>query len=211
MLDEKLKEKIISEIMAFQNGRFIPVTISNRHVHINAEARKLLLGDRPMTVKKYLGQPGQFAAQEVLKVIGPKGHFDSVRIVGPERSQCQVELSVSDCFHLGVEAVIRDSGKHEGTPGIYLVGPCGFMKIDRGVIVAQRHIHMTPEEANEFKVKDMQLVRIRFDSGARCGILGGVIVRVSKNSALECHLDMEEANALGICNNDKVFMELGGI
>lgn len=211
MVDEKLVEKIINEIMAFKCSRPIPVTVSNRHVHINEEARKLLLGGKPLTIKKNLGQPGQFAAQEVLKVIGPRGHFDSVRIVGPERPQCQVELSVSDCFHLGVEPVIRDSGKHEGTPGIYLVGPCGFMKIDRGVIVAQRHIHMTPEEAGEFNVKDMQLVRIRFGSGERYGILGGVIVRVSKNSALECHLDIEEANALGIHNNDKVLMELGGI
>lgn len=211
MKKDELINIIVEEIIARETRTHVPVTISNRHVHIDEQTRKILFGENTLKVKRFLGQPGEFAAEETVKVIGPKGHFDKVRIIGPERKACQVELSVGDCFHLGIEPIVRDSGKCEGTPGIYLMGPCGAVQLKQGVIVAKRHIHMTPADAKKFGVKDNQMVRIRFNKGIRRGILGDVLVRVSENYALECHLDIEEANALGIKNNDMVYMETGGI
>lgn len=211
MSQEILVSKITQEIISYINRVPVPVTVSNRHIHLSKEVKEILFGEKPLTVKKYLGQPGQFAAEEVVKIIGPKGQFDAVRVVGPERKKCQVELSISDCYHLGINPIVRDSGKHEGTPGVLVIGPKGFIKMEEGVIVAQRHIHMTPEDAEKYGVKDLQLVRIRFDSGPRRGILGDVLIRVDEQFALECHLDVEEANALGIKNNDVVYMEIGGI
>ncbi|MGI6424578.1 MAG: phosphate propanoyltransferase [Tepidanaerobacteraceae bacterium] len=211
MKKDELINIIVEEIIARETRTHVPVTISNRHVHIDEQTRKILFGENTLKVKRFLGQPGEFAAEETVKVIGPKGHFDKVRIIGPERKACQVELSVGDCFHLGIEPIVRDSGKCEGTPGIYLMGPCGAVQLKQGVIVAKRHIHMTPADAKKFGVKDNQMVRIRFNTGIRRGILGDVLVRVSENYALECHLDIEEANALGIKNNDTVYMETGGI
>ncbi|NMA85673.1 MAG: phosphate propanoyltransferase [Epulopiscium sp.] len=211
MKKDELINIIVEEIIARQTRIPVPVTISNRHVHIDEQARKILFGENTLKVKRFLGQPGEFAAEETVRVIGPKGHFDKVRIIGPERKACQVELSVGDCFHLGIEPIVRDSGKCEGTPGIYLMGPCGAVQLKQGVIVAKRHIHMTPADAKKFGVKDNQMVRIRFNKGIRRGILGDVLIRVSESYALECHLDIEEANALGIKNNDMVYMETGGI
>jgi len=211
MKKDELINIIVEEIIARETRTHVPVTISNRHVHIDEQTRKILFGENTLKVKRFLGQPGEFAAEETVKVIGPKGHFDKVRIIGPERKACQVELSVGDCFHLGIEPIVRDSGKCEGTPGIYLMGPCGAVQLKQGVIVAKRHIHMTPADAKKFGVKDNQMVRIRFNKGIRRGILGDVLIRVSESYALECHLDIEEANALGIKNNDMVYMETGGI
>jgi putative phosphotransacetylase len=211
MKKDELINIIVEEIIARETRTHVPVTISNRHVHIDEQTRKILFGENTLKVKRFLGQPGEFAAEETVKVIGPKGHFDKVRIIGPERKACQVELSVGDCFHLGIEPIVRDSGKCEGTPGIYLMGPCGAVQLKQGVIVAKRHIHMTPADAKKFGVKDNQMVRIRFNKGIRRGILGDVLIRVSESYALECHLDIEEANALGIKNNDTVYMEMGGI
>lgn len=202
---------ITEEIIARAEQIPVPVTVSNRHVHLDEDARKVLFGGESLTIKKYLGQPGEFAASETVKAIGPKGHFDRVRVVGPVRKACQLELSVADCYHLGIQPVVRDSGQIEGTPGIYLVGPCGVVHIKEGVIVARRHIHMSLKDAEKYGICDKQSVRIRFNSGLRRGILADVIVRVSPNYALECHLDIEEANALGIKNNDTVYMEKGGV
>jgi len=211
MHEDRLIKDIAEEIIAKQNQVPIPVTISNRHIHITEKARQILFGDKALTVKQFLNQPGEFAAQEVVKILGPKGHFDSVRVVGPTRSKCQVEVSLADCYHLGIKTEIRDSGKIQGTAGLYIAGPVGVIRLEEGVIVAKRHIHMTQSEAAKFGVKDGELVRIRFTSGPRKGILGDVRVRVSDNYTLECHLDIEEANALAIKNNDTVFMEMGGI
>ena len=210
MKKDELINIIVEEIIARETRTHVPVTISNRHVHIDEQTRKILFGENTLKVKRFLGQPGEFAAEETVKVIGPKGHFDKVRIIGPERKACQVELSVGDCFHLGIEPIVRDSGKCEGTPGIYLMGPCGAVQLKQGVIVAKRHIHMTPADAKKFGVKDNQMVRIRFNKGIRRGILGDCC-KSQRNYALECHLDIEEANALGIKNNDMVYMETGGI
>lgn len=207
----EIVNKIAEEILAW--GKRIPVVVgvSNRHVHITEEAENILFGGKKITVKAYLKQPGQFAANETVKLLGPKGLIDNVRIVGPVRKSCQVEVSISDCYQLGVEPVIRDSGQLEGTPGIYIIGPAGFVKLEKGVIVAQRHVHMKPEDAKRIGVKDGDLVRIRYEKGIRCGVLGGVLVRVSESYDLECHLDIEEANALGVKTGDIVYLEVGGI
>lgn len=211
MKKDELTRIIVQEIITREKRTLVPVTISNRHVHIDEQARKILYGDNPLTVKRFLGQPGEFAAEETVKVIGPKGHFDRVRVLGPERQVCQVEISVGDCYHLGIEPMVRGSGRLEGTPGVYLAGPCGVVCLKQGVIVAKRHIHMTPAYAKKYGVQDKQTVRIRFDSGSRRAVLGDVLIRVSENYALECHLDIEEANALGIKNNDTVYLEMGGV
>lgn len=211
MEKEEIVKLVAQEIIAREMRVPIPVTVSNRHVHVDESAREILFGDAPLRVKKFLGQPGEFAAEETVMVIGPKGYFDSVRIVGPERKACQIEISVGDCYHLGVRPVVRDSGDIDGTPGVYLAGPCGVVQMQQGVIVAKRHIHMAPQDAEKYGVKNKQLVRIRYDTGMRRGILGDVLVRVNENYALECHLDIEEANALCVKNNDTVYMEIGEI
>lgn len=211
MKKDELTRIIVEEIITRETRTLVPVTISNRHVHIDGGTRRVLFGENPLTVKRFLGQPGEFAAEETVKVIGPKGHFDKVRILGPERQFCQVEVSVGDCYHLGIKPTVRDSGQLEGTPGVYLAGPCGVVQLKQGIIVAKRHIHMTCADAKKYGVQNKQMVRIRYDSGFRRGILGDVLIRVSENYALECHLDIEEANALGIKNNDTVYMETGGV
>ena len=211
MRKSELTRIIINEIISREIKIPIPLTVSNRHVHIDDNARKVLFGDKPLTVKAFLAQPGEFAAEETVKVIGPKGHFDAVRIVGPERSACQLEISVGDCYQLGVKPPTRASGQLEGDHGIYLAGPKGVVRLEREVIVAQRHIHMPPADAQKYGVKNMQMVRIRFDEGFRRGILGDILIRVSESFALECHIDIEEANALGLKNNDTVYMEIGGV
>ncbi len=211
MKNDEIVRLITEEIIAREIKIPIPVTVSNRHIHVDEHTRKILFGDNPLKIKKFLGQPGEFAAEETVKVIGPKGHFDSVRVVGPERRACQLEVSVGDCYHLGVQPVVRDSGDIEGTPGIYIAGPCGMVQLTQGVIVARRHIHMLPADAQRYGIKDKQLVRIRFSTGMRRGVLGDVIVRVNENYALECHLDIDEANALCIKNNDTVYLEIGEI
>ncbi|MFY9217272.1 MAG: phosphate propanoyltransferase [Tepidanaerobacteraceae bacterium] len=211
-MNRDLLAKLITEELTARLVQIpVPVTVSNRHIHLDENARQVLFGDEALNIKRFLRQPGEFAAAETVKVIGPKGHFDRVRVVGPLRKACQLEISVGDCYHLGIEPVLRDSGQVEGSPGIYLVGPRGVVHMKEGVIVARRHIHMNSKDAEKYGIKDKEMVRIRFNSGPRRGILGDVIVRVSPNYALECHLDVEEANALGIKNNDTVYLERGGV
>ena len=208
---EETVKLITREILARQKVVPIPVTISNRHVHLDERAKSILFGDKPLTVKSFLGQPGEFAAEEVVKVIGPQVHFYNVRVVGPVRASCQLEVSVGDCYHLGIEPVVRDSGDIGGSSGAFLVGPKGMVEMEEGVIVARRHIHMLPSDAEKYGIEDSEKVRIRFAQGDRPGVLGDVVVRIHENYTLECHLDIEEANALGIKNNDTVFLEIGGI
>lgn len=177
-----------------------PVGVSNRHVHLNREDMDILFGKgSELTVKKMLGQPGQYAAEECVLVRGPKGEFKRVRVLGPLRSKTQIEISITDSFTLGVKAPVRESGQLDGTPGIELVGPCGTVKKSNGVIVALRHIHMTPKDAEKFGVKDGQMVRTVF-GGPRGAVLNNVLIRVSDKFALEMHIDVDEANAVGTKN-----------
>lgn len=184
----------------------VNVGISNRHVHLSAEARKILFGPGYMlTYVKSLSQKGQYAARETVTMVGPKGTIEDVRILGPERKQTQVEISRTDMYKLGVNAPVRDSGDLKGTPGIVLIGPYGMLHLDRGVICAKRHIHMSPQDAANFNVHDRQEVLVRAEN-ERGLIFANVLVRVDESFVLELHLDTDEANAAGLKNNDQVWM-----
>ncbi len=178
-------------------NKFI-VETSARHIHLSSEAIEALYGaGAELTVKKELSQPGQFAAgNEKIKLIGPKGEL-AVSVLGPARKSTQVELSYSDARTLGLKAVpVRESGKTEGTPGIKLVGPAGELEIADGVIIAKRHIHMTPADAEVFGVTDKEIVKVRIE-GERALIFDEVVVRVDPTYGLAMHIDTDECNAAG--------------
>jgi putative phosphotransacetylase len=182
----------------------IPVGVSNRHIHLSKEHFAQLFGqEAELTVLKPLSQPGQFAAKETVTVEGPKGKIENVRILGPARSMTQLEISKTDSFKLGVQAPIRLSGDIKGTPGITIHGPKGTITVDQGVIIAKRHIHMTPSDAETFGVKDKQIVKVK-TSGERALIFDEVVVRVNENFALDMHIDTDEANAAGLKTGDQV-------
>jgi len=182
----------------------IPVGISNRHVHLSQEDLEILFGkNAKLTPIKELSQPGQFVAEECVTLIGTKGTLEKVRVLGPVRKNTQVEILVSDSFKLGIKAIIRESGKLEGTPGIAIVGAMGCLQLKEGVFVAQRHIHMSLEDSKRFSALDGQLVKVKF-GGIRGGIFESVLVRVSSKYKLDFHVDMDEANALMLKGKDFV-------
>lgn len=186
----------------------IPVGISNRHLHLSQRDKEILFGQAYQFLYiKSLSQKGQYAAQETVTLIGPKGSIDEVRILGPERVQSQVEISRSDMYKLGVEAPVRESGDLEGTPGIVLVGPKGVLKLRKGLICAKRHIHMNEQDARRFTVSNGQLVSVRA-VGERGLIFDQILIRVHESFCLELHLDIDEANAACLTNNDLVIMIL---
>ncbi|WP_298674536.1 phosphate propanoyltransferase [uncultured Megasphaera sp.] len=200
-----LTEKILESVQHYENFR-IPIGVSNRHVHVSrADLDRLYGKDYALTHKSELGQPGQFAANETVILQGPKGTFEHVRILGPVRSQSQVEISKTDSFRLGVKAPITLSGHLQGTPGITLIGPRGTVDLPCGVIIAKRHIHMTPAQAAARHLKDGQIVDVE-TFGERRGILGDVIIRVSDTAGLEMHIDVDEANACSLSNHDYVMI-----
>lgn len=173
---------------------------SGRHVHVTAAQAQALFG-HTLTPKRPLSQPGQFLANERVTVIGPKGEFENVAVLGPERREAQVEISLTDARVLGISAPVRLSGSVEGTPGAVLQGPMGKVTLQQGVLVAQRHIHMTPEAAAHFGVEDKQVVRLQTFTG-RPVIFEDVQVRVSDRFATFVHLDYDEANACGFQPGD---------
>lgn len=200
-----LTEKILESVQHYEDFR-IPIGVSNRHVHVSrADLDRLYGKDYALTYKSELGQPGQFAANETVTLQGPKGTFEHVRILGPVRSQSQVEISKTDSFRLGVKAPITLSGHLQGTPGITLIGPRGTVDLPCGVIIAKRHIHMTPAQAASRHLKDGQIVDVE-TFGERRGILGDVIIRVSDTAGLEMHIDVDEANACSLSNHDYVMI-----
>lgn len=174
------------------------VETSARHIHLSAEAVEILYGKgAELTVKKMLSQPGQFATgNEKITLVGPKGTL-AVSVLGPIRPANQVELSYSDARALGIAGVpVRESGDVAGTPGLKMVGPAGEVEIAEGVIIAKRHIHMTPEDAEKFGVQDKQTVKVKLDTD-RPLIFDDVVCRVSPNFALAMHIDTDECNAAG--------------
>lgn len=182
----------------------IPVGVSNRHLHLSQGDLNTLFGEgHQMTKMKDLSQPGQYACKETVTVCGPNGAIEKVRILGPVRSKTQVEILAGDCFKLGVKSPLKMSGDLQGTPGITLVGSKGSVHIDEGLIVAQRHIHMTLAEAKRFDVCDGQTVSIQV-GGPRGGTYSNVAVRANDASALECHIDTEEANAMSVNGSTKI-------
>lgn len=182
----------------------IPLGISNRHVHISQKDLEKIFGvNYVLTPTKDLGQPGQYACQETIMVCGPKGCLEKVRILGPVRSETQVELLRSDCFRLGLPPVMRMSGDLDQTPGVTLIGPKGSVELKKGAIVAQRHIHMHTKDAQLMGYHDGQVVSIVLN-GPRGGSYDNVIIRASDSGALECHVDIEEGNAMGASNDANI-------
>ncbi|MHB1651307.1 MAG: phosphate propanoyltransferase [Desulfitobacteriaceae bacterium] len=182
----------------------VPVEISNRHVHLSQEHIELLFGPGyNLTPLKYLSQPGQFAAEETVTLVGPKGSLTSVRVLGPARHFSQIELATTDTFKVGVRPPVRDSGDLTGTPGIEIAGPYGKIQFDSGVIVATRHIHMSPSDAIKYGLRDGSHVRIEI-YGPRGGVFNNVLIRVSSDSYLNMHIDTDEGNAFNLRNGDHV-------
>ena len=172
------------------------VETSARHVHVSRADLDVLFGEGyELTHKKDLSQPGQFACEERVAVVGDKGSFPAVSILGPVRPATQVELSLTDARSIGVTAPVRESGDIAGTPGCKLIGPAGEVEITEGVIIAKRHIHMTPADAENFGVEDKQVVSVAIDSADRKTVYGDVVVRVNPSFALAMHIDTDESNA----------------
>jgi len=184
------------------NNIQVPAGISNRHLHVSQSDLESLFGKGyELTPKKDLSQPGQYAAEEVVTLIGPKKSIPNVRILGPVRPQTQVEISRADGFTLGITAPVRDSGSINGTPGIIIEGPKGKVELKEGVIIAQRHLHLHTDEAKEFNLKDGEYISVKFD-GERSVIFNNILVRVGPKFAKDLHLDIDEANAGSISNGD---------
>ena len=174
------------------------VETSARHVHVSKEHLEILFGEGyELTVKKMLSQPGQFACEERVTVVGSKKELANVSILGPCRNATQVELSLTDARSIGVAAPVRESGDIAGSGACKLIGPKGEVEISEGVISAKRHIHMTTADAAEFGVKDTQIVSVKIDSDGRSLTFGDVVVRVSDSYALAMHIDTDESNAAG--------------
>lgn len=178
--------------------RPIPVSISAHHVHVTQADLETLFGaGHQLTSRAPLSQPGQFAADEQVSLVGPKGRIDRVRILGPVRPETQVEISLTEQYRLGIRISVRMSGDIQGTPGVVLEGPAGQVEMAQGVICAQRHIHMTPQDAQSFGVGDGDVVSVRVEGDRRL-IFGNVVVRVSPKFALDMHIDTDEGNAAGL-------------
>ncbi len=177
------------------------INLSNRHIHVSSEDLALLFGNgHVLTSVKDLVQPGQFACDECVTIEGPGGSLHNVRILGPERGETQCEILASDTFKLGVKGCpVRESGHLEGSLPFTIVGPAATIRKSRGLIVAKRHIHFDPESAQRYGVEDGEIVRLRVP-GERGAILENVVCRVGRAYALECHLDFDEGNAVGIAS-----------
>ena len=179
-------------------GYEVKIGLSNKHVHLQKEHIDILFGEgHELTPTKALVQPGQFASEEKVDIVGPKTTLKGIRVLGPARPETQVEISMTDARMLGIKAPVRESGKLDGTPGCKLVGPCGEVEISEGVIVAKRHIHLTPADAEELGVKDKDVVWVKIDTPERKAVLGDVVCRVSDKFARAMHIDTDESNAIG--------------
>jgi len=179
-------------------GNKVQVEISARHIHVTDEQLEILFGKgHKLTPKKDLSQPGQFACEEKVMVVGPKGEL-RCSILGPTRSAAQVELSLTDARTIGVDALIRESGNIEGTGGCKLVGPEGEVEIKEGVIAAKRHIHLDPKTASEFGINNGEIISIKVGDRERSVIFGDVVARVSEKFAPAVHIDTDEGNASGL-------------
>ena len=196
-MDKNQMQQLVDAVLG---SLFVELEASGRHVHVTKEQAQILFG-HPLTPQRPLSQPGQYLAKERVTVVGPKGEFANVAVLGPERKAGQVEISLTDARTLGVEAPVRLSGDVRNTPGIILKGKRGSVTLPEGAIVAQRHIHLTPEDAKKFGVQDKQIVKLQTYT-ARPAIFEDVAVRVSPEFASYVHLDYDEANACGFQKGD---------
>ena len=177
----------------------IMVEVSARHIHLSQEHLEALFGKGyELTPKKDLSQPGQFACEERVTVVGSKKELAGVSILGPVRPDTQVELSLTDARSIGVAAPVRESGDVKGSGSCKLVGPCGEVELKEGVIAAKRHLHLTPEDAAKFGLEDCQVVKVQINTDGRSLIFGDVVARVSPKYAAAMHIDTDESNAAGI-------------
>ncbi|EGO5116674.1 phosphate propanoyltransferase [Enterococcus faecalis] len=193
----EIVEEVVKRIQQQQQNTF-EVEASGRHVHLSRQEIDALFGPGyQLTKVKDLSQPGQFVCKERITVAGPKGLFQNVVILGPERSESQVEVSMTDTRILGINAPVRESGKTEGTPGVTLMNRSAVVTLSHGLIVAKRHIHMTPEDALKNKVSNSQIVQVKVE-GTRPLIFDDVVVRISPRFATYMHIDYDEANACGL-------------
>ena len=184
-------------------GYEVKIGLSNKHVHLSQEHLDILFGKgHALTPTNALVQPGQFAAEEKVDIVGPKKTLSGIRVLGPVRKETQVELALTDARTIGIKAPVRESGKLEGTPGCKLVGPCGEVELDHGVIAALRHVHLNDAQAAEAGVKDGDWVSIKI-GGERGLIFDNVLVRAGAKHEKEVHLDTDEGNAAG-CGPDAV-------
>ena len=185
-------------------GYKVGIGISNKHVHLtDADLETLFGAGAKLTPFKELVQPDQFACDERVDIIGPKGSFTGIRIIGPTRPQSQVEISMTDARVLGIDVPVCESGKLDGTPGVKLVGPAGEIELKQGVMIALRHIHLSPSEAEEAGVKDKDLVDVQ-TFGIRPLLFQDVLIRSGETHLREFHVDTDEANAAGIGNDQEV-------
>lgn len=198
---EQIVEKVLRQL---SNRKEIPVGVSNRHVHLSREHEEILFGKtHSLTKIRELQQPGQFAAKETVTLVGPKGVLEKVRILGPSRNQTQVEISATDGYKLGLKPPVRDSGDLKDSEGVAIVGPEGVVKLKEGVICAARHIHITPQDAAAWGIKDGDRVDVEV-KGVRGLVFKNVLIRVSPKYRLEMHIDTDEANAAGLKTGDTV-------
>lgn len=204
-MDVKKIIQKVTRIIEFSDKPII-VGVSVRHLHLTREHVDILFGkNTELTVYRWLLQPGQFASNETVTIIGPKGKFENVRIVGPIRNYTQVEISRTDTYVLGLEPPLRDSGDIKNSAPIKIIGPKGELNLKEGCIIAWRHIHFSPKDAEEFKIRDKEIVRIRAGLENERGVIfENVLCRVREDMTLECHLDTDEANACGIKTGDYV-------
>lgn len=217
MLDERIVEKITSQVvsqlekmgideMSFHNS--VPVGISNRHIHLSKKDLETLFGyGYKLTLKKALSQPGEFACEEVLDIKVGERMIKGVRVLGPVRRQTQVEVSASDARKLRAKPPVRSSGDLEGSAPVTVIGPKGSINLKEGLIIANRHIHFTPNDAEKFGIKDSDTISVKW-GGEKGGILDNVCCRVSKNYSFELHIDTDDASAFMLQNGDRLEMIL---
>jgi acetate kinase len=202
-----LSRSYIKDALEAQKKQPFLVEVSARHIHLSQEHVEALYGKgHQLTKHADLSQPGQYACKEQLTVVGPKGKIERIRVLGPARKESQVEIAVTDQFKLGVQAPVRASGDVADSPGCTLESPTASVKIDRGVICAMRHVHMTPEDALRYGVRDKAVIRVKI-AGDRELVFGDVLVRVDPTFALAMHIDTDEANAASVKTGDKGYID----
>lgn len=195
------------ELALFRAAMPVPVGVSVRHFHITEEHWRKVFGAAEPRKKRGLLQPGFWAAEETVTIAGPKGKIDRVRLVAPWRPKTQVEVSRSDAQHLGVDAPVKGSGKLQGAAPVTITGPAGSIEVADALIVAQRHVHFSPADAQRMRVKDGDMLRVRCGGGGpRETVFEGCLARVSDKFALEFHVDTDEANAAWVKNGDLAYL-----